>query len=93
MVEVLCLPLNLDPRFTKKNRYQDCKYLLDSNVSGLINIKMNLCNVSIYDADILASNLPNNSISVLSQLLEFVVLIYLTGTYDEQQHMNVFFFS
>merc|ERR1712228_220810 len=67
-VELLSLPCSYEPEFSLHCNAK-CLHLCET--PGLIGIKIKICNVALYDGDILGMNLKQKSIKPLCELLEF----------------------
>ena len=82
---ILTLPLKIDPLFDLNNiTSNDTASLLDK--PGLIRVKLGICNVALYNGDILGMNLPEQSGIPLGNLLKF--LAYNTNKdYNTQQNI------
>merc|ERR1712087_601859 len=67
-VHILSLPCSYEPEFSL-NCNAKLSHLLD--VPGLISVKLKLCNVALYDGDILGMNLKADSAVNVCELMHF----------------------
>ncbi len=81
-VRLLTVPCQWEPEFHTKCA-ADIKHLLD--VPGLIGIKIKLCNVALYDGDILGMNLVPESAVPVCDLLTFYCMQTRENTQTAQQ--------
>ena len=67
-VQILTIPCEYEPEFDLFCNAK-CEHLLET--PGLISIKIKICNVALYDGDILGMNLPVESAEAVCKLMEF----------------------
>lgn len=81
-VQLLSIPCEFEPEF---DLFCNAKlgYLIEA--PGLISIKIKLCNVALYDGDILGMNLPVESADAICKLLEFYCMQTRHETRTAQQ--------
>eukprot|EP01083_Nonionella_stella_P072236 194608_1 len=79
-VSLLSVPCSYEPEF---NTDCNAKLLHLCETPGLISIKLKICNVALYDGDILGMNLQMDSVQPICDLMEFYCM-QTRHTYETQ---------